>query len=147
MDKDGTNSNAGVERLAMGGERPKENGFLGMIRSAWKGVIGEIDRIMRVEPSENDKWKPRVIFALASAAAIATIVFALWSDVKSAKPLQEKKPQEKTAPAPRKAEGTEVHANDAFYKMAFSRPLPKSTFVAAPQPAPQNGQRVASRLS
>ena len=72
---------------------------------------------------------------------MAIIASAICVHVNNAKPAQEKKPQEKAAPAPKKAAEIGVHQNDAFYNMAFGRKLPKNTFVAAArQPVSQKGQ-------
>ena len=108
--------------------------------------IEKIDTLAGMEQGENGKWLTRAVFAIAIAIIPGgALEVAGLAPARVAKPAQKKKPQEKTAP--RKASGMEMHKNDTFYKMAFSRPLPKSTFVAAPQPASQKGQRVASRLS
>ena len=122
-----------VKVQPLGGKRPEGSKLWENVKNIPKRMIGTIDRLAGIEQKEKGKPFIRSAIIALIAVPIAIIAFNIWSLASNAKPAQEKKPREKTAPAPRKAEGVRVHANDAFYKMAFARPLPKNTFAISAQ--------------
>ena len=141
-----------VKMPESGGKTPKGDGFwekakknfrhaaipaiMAYVRGARKveRETENLDRFAGIEQGEKGRQMTRTMFILAIAvpiAAAAIIVGFLANEIKQS---QEKKPQEKVAPAPRKATGMQVHENDALYQMAFGKPLPKKTFVVAQKP-------------
>jgi|GEM_PF-4516027 len=149
-----------VKMPESGGKKPEGGGFwenakkhfrhaaipaiMAYVRGARKveQETRNLDRFAGIEQGEKGRQMTRTMFILAIAvpiAAAAIIVGFLANEIKQS---QEKKLQEKVAPAPRKAAGVEMHKNDALYQMAFARPLPKSTFVVAQKPASKARQIV-----
>jgi len=91
-----------------------------------------LDRFAGIEPGEKGKRRMRAAIIGIVIIPIAIIAFNIWDLANRRKPAQEKKLQEKVAPAPRKAVGVKVHGKDVFYQMAFGS-TPKNTFVVQVQ--------------
>ena len=120
-----------VKVQPLGGKRPEGSKLWENVKNIPKRMIGTIDRLAGIEQKEKGKPFIRSAIIALIAVPIAIIVFNIWSLASNAKPAQEKKVPEKAAPVPKKTSGNKVHANDAFYRMAFGGLLPKNTFAAA----------------
>jgi hypothetical protein len=128
------------------GSKTKGGKFWERIKNAHKDMVAKIDRLAGIEPKEAGKNVTRAIFVAAIAIPAAIVAFTVWLHINDMKKGIENIKQEKTAPAPRKATGMQMHKNDALYQMAFGKPLPKSTFVVAQTQTAQKRQ-LANRLA
>jgi len=127
--------NLGIVKVQELGEKKPEGGkFWESIKNAHKEMVAKLDRLAGIEPKDSGKNMTRAVFVAVTAIPIAIVAFTVWSHANEIKQGIENKKQEKTAPAPRKATGREMHKNDVFYTMAFGKQLPKKTFVVAQKP-------------